>query len=67
MTRPAWSDEMCREFARAYDREDAAQRGEPDPWLDDPNEAFRWAESRVACVRAGLKAAVMQALREKDT
>ena len=32
-----WSDALCEAFARAYDAEDAAQRGEPSPWeVDDP-------------------------------
>lgn len=53
-----WTDEQCRAFAQGYDREDAAQRGEADPWnLDDPSDAGdsdTWISERISCVRAGL-------------
>lgn len=66
--KPAWSDELCRAFAEAYDREDAAQRGEPNPWsLDDPGDiggAEEWQRERIACVRAGLAALVKAAILE---
>lgn len=42
-------------IARAYDREDAALIGEPDPWLvDDKN--LDWEADRVSCARAALRA-----------
>lgn len=57
---PPGSDGWCRTFAEAYDREDAAQRGEPNPWnIDDPGDiggAEEWRRDRIACVRAGLDA-----------
>lgn len=54
--RPAWDDETCLRFADAYDREDAAQRGEPNPH-DEKGEGYaEWAMDRIACVRAGLAA-----------
>ena len=70
MVKPAWSDDLCRAFAEAYDREDAAQRGEPSPWmLDDAGDigdAERWQAERIACVRAGLAALVKAAIMEKS-
>ena len=55
-----WTEEMCLAFAEAYDREDAAQRGEPNPWdLDDPGDigdSEAWQSERIACVRAGIEA-----------
>jgi hypothetical protein len=40
-------------FARAYDKEDASQRGEPDPWLDGKDDA-EWVSERLACAAAAL-------------
>ena len=52
----AWDDETCLRFAEGYDREDAAQRGEPSPHdRRDPGYAD-WAADRIACVRVGLAA-----------
>lgn len=56
------SDAALEALARAYDCEDSAQRGEPDPWTLDPieppeYEAEWWAE-RIVCARAGLEAAL---------
>lgn len=52
------SPEALEALARAYDREDASQRGEPDPWdYDDGNEAERlWRAERIACAQVGLAA-----------
>ena len=51
-----WDDETCLRFAEAYDREDAAQRGEPSPHADKGEGYAEWAAERVACVRAGFSA-----------
>lgn len=49
-----------RALAQAYDKEDAAQRGEPDPWnLDDPGDigdSENWIAERIACAEAGITA-----------
>lgn len=53
-----WDDETCLRFAEGFDREDAAQIGEPsvhDLLRDTPDYA-EWAADRIACVRAGLAA-----------
>lgn len=46
-------------MARAYDCEDSAQRGEPDPWFvaseADPDDD-EWRTDRLACAMAGLVA-----------
>jgi hypothetical protein len=42
-------------LARAYDREDASQRGEPDPW-DDGKDDAAWVAERLACAQAGFAA-----------
>lgn len=42
-------------FARAYDREDASQRGEPDPWIDGADDA-EWVSERLACAHVALAA-----------
>lgn len=54
--RPAWDDETCLRFAEAYDREDAAQRGEPSPHADKGEGYAEWVADRIACARAGLAA-----------
>lgn len=41
-------------LARAYDREDAAQRGEPDPWM--PNDDGPWRDERLACAEVAARA-----------
>lgn len=46
-------DEIAEIIARAYDREQAAQMGEPDPWMYPDEEAE--AES-IACASAALAA-----------
>jgi len=50
-----WSARMVEIFARAHDREEAAQMGEPDPWSID-NDDEEWKRDRLACVRVGLDA-----------
>jgi hypothetical protein len=48
-------------MARAYDKEDAAQRGEADPWSfasDDDAAEEEWREERRACAEAALTAAL---------
>ncbi|SFX49248.1 hypothetical protein SAMN04244548_01227 [Paracoccus pantotrophus] len=50
------TDAACEALARAYDREDAAQRGEPDPWSIGIEEEPEWVAGRIACARAGLAA-----------
>jgi len=47
--------ELIEAMARAYDREDAAQMGEPSPWSiadRDPD----WESGRLACAEAALSA-----------
>jgi hypothetical protein len=58
-----WTRAQQIAFARAYDTEDAAQRGEPTPWqIERSNGRLRpvftgeWVEERLACVGAGLAA-----------
>ncbi len=49
-------DETALEaLARAYDREDASQRGEPNPW-DDGAEDPIWRAERLACAKAAMQA-----------
>lgn len=42
--------EPLEALARAYDREDASQRGEPDPWKDAEDDA-EWVSERLACAQ----------------
>lgn len=62
--RPAWDDETCLRFAEAYDREDAAQRGEADPHNEKGAGYAEWAAERISCVRAGLGAVVLGAIKD---
>lgn len=52
-------DAALEALSRAYDMEDSAQRGEPDPWFvareADPDED-EWRYERLACAKAGLEA-----------
>ena len=53
------TDEQCEAFARAHDRENAAQIGMPSPWdvpYIDPQQEAEWRAERLAAVRAGLEA-----------
>lgn len=45
-------------LARAFDKEDAAQRGEPDPWNTSVtgDDSPDWKGERMACALAGLQA-----------
>ena len=60
----SWSDEMCLRFAEAYDSEQAAQIGEPAPWTAADLDPAQRAEV-ISCVRAGLGAMALQAIRER--
>ncbi|TPM53233.1 hypothetical protein FJ959_22130 [Mesorhizobium sp. B2-2-4] len=42
-------------LARAFDKEDASQRGEPDPWLDGGDDA-EWVSERLACAQVAIRA-----------
>jgi len=42
-------------LARAFDKEDAAQRGEPDPWKDAEDDA-EWVSERLACAHVAAEA-----------
>ncbi|MFC3568375.1 hypothetical protein [Paracoccus simplex] len=53
---PGADDAAFEALARAYDREDAAQRGEPDPWSIGTEDEPGWVADRIACARAGLAA-----------
>ena len=61
--RLAWDDEACLRFAEAYDGEDAAQRGEPNPHHMSDEGYAEWATDRIACVRAGMAAVVLDAIK----
>jgi hypothetical protein len=52
----AVDDAMVERMARAHDKEEAAQRGEPSPW-DDPTIDAAWIAERITCIRAALQAA----------
>ena len=47
-------------LAHAYDKEDAAQRGEPDPWPADGEQPtaddVTWREERLACAEVAAQA-----------
>lgn len=44
-------------LAMAYDREDAAQRGEPDPWASGHDEYFEeWVTERLGCAQVAIEA-----------
>jgi hypothetical protein len=59
---PEEREKILEAMARAYDKEDAALRGEPDPWdnspweEDSPEEA-EWREERKTCAGLALTAA----------
>ena len=42
-------------LARAYDREEAAQMGEPSPWQQDDLDPA-WVAERIACAEVGVEA-----------
>ena len=51
-------DELCLRLAEGYDREDAAQRGEPNPHSMGEDGYSEWALGRVSCAKEGLRAAI---------
>lgn len=57
-------DEMCLRLAEGYDREDAAQRGEPTPHTMGEDGYAEWAADRIACAKEGLRA--IRALIERE-
>lgn len=61
-------EKALRALAQAYDREDAAQRGEPDPWsLDDPGDigdSDTWVSERLACAQVAAEAFLSALLPE---
>jgi len=61
-------EQALRALAQAYDREDAAQRGEPDPWnLDDPGDigdSDTWVSERLACAQVAAEAFLSALLPE---
>lgn len=61
-------EQALRSLAQAYDREDAAQRGEPDPWnLDDPGDigdSDTWVSERLACAQVAAEAFLSALLPE---
>lgn len=57
-----WDDETCLRFAEAYDVESVLQvQAQRDREIGD--EYADWAASRVACVRAGLGAVVLDQIK----
>lgn len=60
MTHLTLHEEALRALAQAYDREQSAQRGEPDPWmLDDPgdiSDSDTWVSERLACAELAARA-----------
>lgn len=61
-------EQALRALAQAYDREDAAQRGEPDPWnLDDPGDigdSDTWVSERLVCAQVAAEAFLSALLPE---
>lgn len=49
------AEEVLDRMIRAHDREEAAQRGEPDPWADDFPEEMK--AERMAAMRVAVEAA----------
>lgn len=50
------SDKAALEaIARAYDKEDATQRGEPDPWRHEGPDTW-WFDERLHCAKAAIEA-----------
>lgn len=52
------SDEAVEAAARAHDAEDAAQRGEPDPWDLEGDDFNEFRADRMSAMRAALEAAL---------
>jgi len=58
-----FTDELLEQMARAHDREEAAQKGEPDPWADDFPDEMK--SERIAAMRAAFAVYVeRQGLKE---
>ena len=51
-------DETCLRLAEGYDREDAAQHGEPSLCFVVGDGYSEWALGRVSCAKEGLRAAI---------
>lgn len=59
-------DRLLEAIARGYDVEDAAQRGEPDPWsvdrvtlnTEERQIAEMWEQERIECARQGIMLAI---------
>lgn len=49
-------NEACLRFAEGFDREDAAQMGEPSPHIIGGEDYAAFAADRISCVKAGLRA-----------
>ncbi len=49
-----WWFAFAEALAHGYDREDAAQRGEPDPWSPEFPQDEQWERSRRICAFAGI-------------
>ena len=53
-------ENALRKLTFAYDREDAAQRGEPNPHtfidLDAPDMGASWVNERIGCAVSALRA-----------
>ncbi len=49
-----WWFTFAEALARGYDREDAAQHGEPDPWSPEFPQDEHWERSRRICAFAGI-------------
>lgn len=59
------SDKAVEAAARAHDAEDAAQRGEPDPWSIEGEDFKEFRASRIVAMRAALQAALPVLLEGK--
>lgn len=47
---------LAEKMARANDREEAAQKGEPDPWEQKGDDYEQFRAERIACMVEVLKA-----------
>lgn len=62
----AWSP-FAEAVARGFDREDAAQRGEPDPWSTEFPADRDWELSRHHCALQGLMEAFDRLMKNGRT
>lgn len=63
--------DFARNLAEGYDREDSAQRGEPNPWnfieeIDEVGDSATWTSERVACALAGIDHATRAAGKDRQ-